>query len=150
MSEKPIQIEQDKKKKQLLLTIPGYQERLLQALMKGASYRLACKYAGISYEAYREFMRKGEKQHNEGVQKGEGDIHHDFMCKVHEAIGYRSLKWLEKIDDATAVHWQAAAWKLERCHPEDYGKDRAEDKDLAENTSEIRKLRETMEKCRKE
>lgn len=145
------EIDQNARHTKLLLTVPGLEERLLQALMKGASYRLACKYAGCSYEQYREWMRKGERQHNAGVVEGEGDMFHDFMCKVHKAIGYRALKWLEKIDDAMPVHWQAAAWKLERCHPEEYGKDRDDANDpLAENTSEIKKLRETLEKCRKD
>jgi hypothetical protein len=32
------------------------------------------------------------------------------------------VKWLARIEQAASEHWQAAAWKLERRYPKDYGR----------------------------
>ena len=137
----------------LKLIKPGVRDKILTALGRGATYAIACGYAGISLPTFRKYLKKGEAlvdMFEEQIEQHEDKAFYEFYLQVKSVECYAAIKWLDKIDKASDFHWQAAAWKLERCHPEDYGKDRPEDKDLAENTSEIKKLRETLEKCRKE
>lgn len=88
--------------------------RLKDALARGATRSLAARYAGIAPATLATWLRleiQGDTQYyglNEAIQTAEAEA----------AIG-----WLEAIDHAAADgHWQAAAWKLERLYPDDYGK----------------------------
>lgn len=81
-------------------------ERLTQAIKLGASYDLACKYAGITFQTFNEWRK----------EKAE------FSERVKEAEGMAAVGWLAKIEKAASNGaWQAAAWKLERRYPEEYG-----------------------------
>lgn len=116
---------------------PGLKERFLVALGKGASYQIACGYAGIAYQTLRRWMIKAEaiaEMHEEQLENHPDKKYYDFYCEVRRVESYAALKWLEKIDEAASVHWQAAAWKLERRFPEDYGRqERAQNPDSAED-----------------
>ena len=47
----------------------------------------------------------------------------EFQARVEEAKGKAVVGWLAKIEKAASEgSWQAAAWKLERRYPEDYGR----------------------------
>ena len=81
--------------------------RIVQALELGATYELAARYGGISYETFNTW-RKVKPAFSEAVERAEG-----------EAV----VKWLAKIElAASAGNWQAAAWKLERRYPSQYGR----------------------------
>lgn len=119
---------------------------LLSALRKGASYELACHYAGIAYSTFRNWMLKGD-----GAQEYEtGDIFLDFFVEVKKAEADAALKWLEHIDLAVENgHWQAAAWKLERRYSKDYAKnqiklvcDTAINDDIERARQEVLKLKQ--------
>src|SRR5215475_4146951 len=89
--------------------------RLTQAIKMGASYELACKYAGISYQTLRNWLVSGEV-----ATRGP-------LREVYEAValaeGEAVLGWLAKIDEAAANgQWQAAAWKLERRYPQAFAR----------------------------
>lgn len=85
---------------------PETVQKITQAIELGATYELACNYAGISYETFRKWM----------------DAKVAFYEAVKTAEGKGATKWLAKIEAAANEHWQAAAWKLERRYPNDYGK----------------------------
>lgn len=86
---------------------PEVQERICQAIAIGATYDLACKYGGITAETFAQW-RKGKSGFSEAVQEAEG----------RAVVG-----WLAKIEKAASDGtWQAAAWKLERRYPQDYGR----------------------------
>ena len=86
---------------------PEVVQRLTDALQLGATYELACNYAGISYETFNEW-RKAKVEFSDAVQKAEGVA----------VIG-----WLAKIENAANDgEWTAAAWKLERRYPQQYGR----------------------------
>ena len=90
-------------------------ERLVKAIKVGATYDLACKYAGTSYSSFERWMRRGETA-TSGIER-----------KLYEAIelaeGAAATAWLAKIEQAASDgQWQAAAWKLERRYPEMYGR----------------------------
>ncbi len=124
-------------------------QKLLTALSKGATYRLACGYAGIAYQTFREWMKRAEPLivlHEEQLEVHPDKVYLDFYCNVKRVEAYTAIKWLEKIDAAANIQWQAAAWKLERRHPNDYGrvvneeKDAEEDESLQKARSEVTKL----------
>jgi len=89
---------------------------LAMAISLGATYDLACKYAGISYDTFADW-RKGKLP-----RSVEPEIKARFVQVTTRAEGQAAVKWLAKIEQAANEDWRAAAWKLERRHPHDYGK----------------------------
>ncbi len=86
---------------------PETQKRICDALVMGATYELASKYAGIHYDTLREWMNTKPA----------------FSDAVKEAEGRAVIGWLAKIEKAASDgNWQAAAWKLERRYPRSYGR----------------------------
>lgn len=81
--------------------------RLTQAIELGATYELACAYAGITTETLDRWR----------------SVHPELKEQISEAEGRATVKWLAKIEQAASEGtWQAAAWKLERRYPRMYGK----------------------------
>lgn len=80
--------------------------RIIQAIDMGATYELAASYAGISPDTMTAWK----------------DRYSDFSDKLREAEGRAAVKWLAKIEQAAGIDWKAAAWKLERRHPQAYGR----------------------------
>lgn len=86
---------------------PETQQRIVDAIALGATYELAAKSAGVTYDTLNEW-RKTRPQFSEAIEKAEGAA---------------AAKWLAAIETAAAEGaWQAAAWKLERRYPRDYGR----------------------------
>lgn len=86
---------------------PERQARLCEAIGLGATYAHACNYAGISYETFRRWQRENVAFHD----------------AIKMAEGKATVGWLAKIErEADNGSWQAAAWKLERRYPNDYGR----------------------------
>ena len=79
---------------------------ICQAIELGATYELASAYGGITYETFNTW-RKNNPAFSDAIKASEGKA---------------AVKWLAKIEAAAATQWQAAAWKLERRYPNDYGK----------------------------
>lgn len=138
---------------------PERVERFLAAIERGATYELAAGYAGITYQCYLNWMKKGETQLNDNDDTEEqGDEYLDFYRAVKASEAKAAINWLIKIDKAAEAQWQAAAWKLERRYPQQYGKTVQEfqGKDGGpvqyENMSETEKLKrveEILERARK-
>jgi len=93
---------------------PEIRQNLAHAISVGATYELACVYAGIDYSTFRRWMLKGEEQ-------AKGD-HREFRDAVKRAEGEAVVRLLSIIELAAKDQWQAAAWKLERRYPESYGR----------------------------
>lgn len=93
-------------------------DRLLKAIRLGATYDLAAKSAGISYQTFNEW-RQGRM-----FPKGTtADQKREFVEAIEKAEGDAAVQWLAKIEKAASDGaWQAAAWKLERRYPKDYGR----------------------------
>ena len=77
-----------------------------QAIGVGATRKLACLYAGIDIGT----LENWEKRYSV------------FSERLKKAEGRASIGWLAKIEKAANEEWQAAAWKLERRYPQDYGR----------------------------
>jgi transposase len=113
---------------------PERQRKIIQALSVGATYDLASKFAGISYMSFNNWRQRGEAE----IKRREGNVKPDtkqwikeqpfvdFFYAVKEAEGAAAVKWLAKIEAAANEQWQAAAWKLERRYPGEYGRTRVE------------------------
>lgn len=94
---------------------PEVHQRIVQALTLGATYELAAAYGGVSYNTFNEWMKAG-------VDAQSGRFRELYEA-VKAAEGKAAVQWLAKIEAAANDgHWQAAAWKLERRYPADYGR----------------------------
>jgi len=85
-------------------------ERLLESIAAGNYLKVACAYAGISYSTYRNWMVQGEQ-----TTKGQ---YRKFFEEVNEAIAEAEVVSVARIKKAENRDWRAAAWLLERRHPE--------------------------------
>lgn len=86
---------------------PETVKRLTDAIKLGATYELACGYAGIRYETFRVWQRTKPA----------------FSAAVEESAGAGAVQLLGKIrQSANDGDWRAAAWVLEHRHPEQYGR----------------------------
>jgi len=107
-------------------------ERLIQAIRLGATYKNACNFAGMNFGTFRRWMEKGEKE-----ASGKW---HEFFCAVRKAEGEALVNWLALVEKAARDgDWKAAAWKIERRYPAEYGKNKIEvsDKELMDEYTEI-------------
>jgi hypothetical protein len=87
------------------------QAKLAQALALGATRRAACEYAGIGEATLREWLTR------------RGAVYSALAAAIKEAEAKSTIGALAKIQKAaTDGQWQAAAWLLERRHPEEYGR----------------------------
>ena len=86
---------------------PDVIRKVAHAIRLGATYKLAANYAGISEDSFYDYL-KANSEFFEAVKKAEGEA---------------AEKWLDLIEkSAGSGNWQAAAWKLERRYPEQYGR----------------------------
>lgn len=96
----------------------------------GATYELAAGYGGISYELFRQWREK----------------HVAFFDAVKAAEAEAAVGWLQKIEAAADDSWQAAAWKLERRYPNEYGRTVVDQKHSGEVSHKVTSI-ETIRKA---
>lgn len=114
---------------------PDTQAKIEQAIKLGATYELAAQYAGIHYDTFNNWRKRGEAE----LKRREGNVKADTklwnqeqpFVELYEAVkkaeGLAVVGWLAKIEAAANDgNWQAAAWKLERRYPSDYNRNRVE------------------------
>lgn len=75
----------------------------------------ACQLAGIAYNTFGEWMRRGEGTDPDRGKNAEFAI---FATEVKEAIAAGEFSSVLRIRQAEKKDWRAAAWMLERRHPE--------------------------------
>ncbi len=86
---------------------PETAKKITDAIRVGATFRLACAYAGITEETFSQWRKK----------------YSEFSDAIKEAEGAGAVGWLAKIEKAANDGlWAAAAWKLERRYPREYGR----------------------------
>ncbi len=94
---------------------PETTAKLCEAIRLGSTYELACNSAGVSYNRFNEWRKAGEVAKNGKFR--------EFYNTIKKAEGDAAKKWLQHVEDAAQDgNWQAAAWKLERRYPDNYGK----------------------------
>lgn len=92
---------------------PEVEERILYALRQGNYRSAAAKAAGVSFDCFREWVRKG----NRGIEP-----YAAFNAKLKEAEGESEAALVTTIRTAAEKHWAAAAWLLERKYAPKWGK----------------------------
>lgn len=110
---------------------PETQEKITDAVSIGATYELAAKYAGVTYETFNNWMKAG-------AEAKSGQLF-EFFHAVKKAEGAAAVGWLAVIEKAATETWQAAAWKLERRYPREYGRQ------VTEHTGEVTQIGMTLE-----
>lgn len=85
---------------------PDAAQRFETALAAGATYRLACGYAGISEDTFAAWRKR----------------YPDFADMLARTDAAAALRWLERIEQAGTDDWRALAWKLERRFPAEFGR----------------------------
>ena len=107
------------------------QTKIVQGIKLGATYELAAQYGGISYNTFNEWMKRGDAEikRRSGPNVKENTTKWDteepfveFYEAIKETEGEAAILWLAKIEKAATDNWQAAAWKLERRYPNNYGR----------------------------
>jgi len=98
------------------LKVEDYIEKLAHALLVGATYELAALYAGISHDTFLKWRKQAAKA-------PAGTPLADLRERLKDAEGRAAIGWLAHIEKAAIDgDWKAAAWKLERRYPENYGR----------------------------
>ena len=86
---------------------PETQQRFIDGLRLGLTYKLAASYAGVSMSTFSLWMQKG-KDEVEG-------IYSDFSAAVKAAEGLCAAQCMGRIQKAAeGGQWQAAGWIMER------------------------------------
>ena len=98
------------------------EQRIIRAIEAGATYKLAAKAGGITYETLRTWRNERP----------------DFDQRCESAEWRAANRWLDAIDEAAeSGDWRAAAWRLERRYPTEYGKPRRGSTDTADETTNV-------------
>lgn len=91
------------------------QSKILEAVREGLPYTTACALAGIHYSTFAEWKLKGEQDPE--------SVYADFAMAVKEAEAEAEAANVKRIRSAADNgQWQAAAWILERRHPDKWGR----------------------------
>ena len=91
-------------------------EAFLGAIKGGAPIKSACGCAGISETTFYKWMNWADSD------RKDASTYAQFRDNIKKAQGQAAQRWLAIIEKAAmAGSWQAAAWKLERKYPEEFG-----------------------------
>ena len=90
------------------------------AISMGLSINAACDYCMISEVSYYSYIKKAEEQIEKGITDS---IYVNFFNRVKKAKTSFKIFHMAKIREAAeSGSWQASAWSLERCYPNEFGK----------------------------
>lgn len=88
-------------------------------------------YAGITFGALRNWIRKG----NKGVEP-----YAALVVTLKQAESHAIVRNVAIVQRAALDSWQAAAWLLERKRPEDWSRDSVLIRKLERENAELRRL----------
>lgn len=111
---------------------PETHKIITSAIAYGGTYEASAHAGGVSYDTFNNWMKRGEAELvrrdnprvKEDTQQWQTEQRFvEFFKAIKKAKGDRQIRWLEQIEKAaTGGAWQAAAWKLERTEPENFGR----------------------------
>ena len=108
---------------------PEVADAVVQAVADGLPRGTAAALAGVSASAVYAWLRAGRKR--------QGRRFVQFLHRIKRAEAEAVLARVQHIDRAATTHWQAAAWWLERRHPEEFGTERKRIRELAKEVKEL-------------
>jgi hypothetical protein len=115
------------------------QEKIVEAVRQGNYIEAVSAAAGISKTSVYLWLKRGANQ--------KAGKYHQFSNAVRQAMAESEMKSLFQIDKAADVHWQAAAWRLERRFPRRWGRKKYI---ASEVRAEVRHLREEARRIMKD
>lgn len=92
---------------------PEVADRLISMLRAGSYVQVACAAAGVSRQAYAVWMQRGNPENPRANASFRA-----FRERVELALAEAETVNVARVAAATRESWQAAAWLLERRHPE--------------------------------
>ena len=94
---------------------PAKAARIVRAIRRGLPYKLAAAAGGVSFNTFVRWRNAGSKP--------DAPLHfRRFLNQLRTAEAQAAEKLFGLIEDRAKEHWQAAAWMLERRHPDLFGK----------------------------
>lgn len=119
-------------------------------ILAGAYIETACAACGFAKQLYFEWLKLGNKRSDlelaltnaetdEQVDEIEraisqiDPIYQQFTDSIKKAVVEGEIRDLMRVDQAAVKSWQAAAWKLERKHPERWSR-----KERVEHSGEVK------------
>lgn len=102
---------------------------IVEAIRAGATYKLAAESAGMTYDSFNDWMKRGEaemiRRSSPRVKEGtpqwlREDRFFHFSQRVKKAEAQGAVERLKRLDGNPT--WQTDAWLLERRYPQDYGR----------------------------
>lgn len=93
-------------------------KHILRAISHGLSYKRAAQAAGVVYSTFHRWMRKGCRDRKAKIKSDYRKFYEDVMSAEARAEDAQA----EMIHRTAKKVWTAAAWWLERRHPERWGR----------------------------
>lgn len=92
-------------------------DKIVNYILMGSYVETAAQAAGIHKHTFYEWLKQGA--HDQAA--GKATLKAKFNDSVTRAVGMSQQRDLKTVDDAAKRDWRAAAWKLERRAPKDWG-----------------------------
>jgi len=106
---------------------PETQSRIIESLKKGHTYDTAAAHADIGISTLYRWLHDGKR-----ARSGK---YRDFWEAVKKAESEAKGELVEIVKAQSMKSWQAAAWLLERRHPDEFGR---HDRHKVEHTGHIK------------
>lgn len=97
---------------------PEIQREICQVIAAGNYIKVAAEYVGLPPQRIFDWMKKGEN--------AKSGRYREFYDAVKKAQKQAEIRNVAIIQEAAQKQWQAAAWYLERKHPERWGRVRVD------------------------
>lgn len=138
------------------LLTPALLDRVREALPRCLYIEVAADMIGVSRRCFQGWLKLGRQEQKNRDKKtpvrAKADSHADLCCRllavVKATLAEAEASSVEHLQDARERHWQAAAWLLERRHPERWSATRGDLAQLAAllktQQAELDALRQTL------
>jgi hypothetical protein len=103
---------------QLLEEYPKVADDIMTAIRAGNYLHVAAEFAGISKDTLFAWIKRGKRD----IRAGRDTVYAKFAAGQEQALAHAEVHSVAAIRAATKENWQAAAWLLERRHPDRWGR----------------------------
>jgi len=99
-------------------------QQIVDVIRAGNYIETAAAYAGVHKDTFYEWMKQGRHALAMTASRRSANQRRlaDFVADVDQAVAAAEVRDLAIIGAAAPNAWQAAAWRLERKHPEKYSR----------------------------
>lgn len=111
-------------------TLANKEAIIIECIKLGMGHRPACRAAGCSYTSFKRW-RQASGPFRAQIKAAEAEYERTALQSIHDAA---------KPTMGERTQWQAAAWLLERRHPERWGKRETRDVNMKVGPSDWSKM----------